>query len=222
MTTPAVAGGHGPQAELDAKAVDRLVFFSDAVIAIIITLMVLEVRLPPLPEHASDADVRDALVALWPKYVAVVLSFLVIGLFWTLHHRRFNRVRHVDAGLVWLNLLFLLALACLPFASAIVAEHGGRTPTILYASIMCAASFITMLLWRSVSGQPEIAADPAAYRELRIAVLMSLISVCFFLGSIAVAFFSPTLAQACWFLVFIANRTAQEVYMRRHRPVSGA
>jgi uncharacterized membrane protein len=83
---------HAHESKLDDRAVDRLVFFSDAVIAIIITLMVLEVRLPALPEHTSDAEVLRALVALWPKYLAVALSFLVIGLFWTLHHRRFNWV----------------------------------------------------------------------------------------------------------------------------------
>jgi uncharacterized membrane protein len=94
----------GRERDLDARAVDRLVFFADAVIAIIITLMVLEVRLPTLAEHASEAEVLRALIALWPKYLAVVLSFLVIGLFWTLHHRRFNRVRRVDSALVWLDL----------------------------------------------------------------------------------------------------------------------
>ena len=56
--------------ELDARAVDRLVFFSDAVIAIIITLMVLEVRLPVLPEHVGEAEVLRAILALWPKYLA--------------------------------------------------------------------------------------------------------------------------------------------------------
>jgi len=109
--------------ELDARAVDRLVFFSDAVIAIIITLMVLEVRLPVLPEHVGEAEVLRAILALWPKYLAVVLSYLVIGLFWTLHHRRFNWVRRVDATLVWLNLLYLLAIACVPFATSLTAEH---------------------------------------------------------------------------------------------------
>jgi len=74
--------------ELDARAVERLVFFSDAVIAIIITLMVLKVRLPQLPEHAGDAALRSALAALGPKYHAVLLSFCVIGLFWMVHHRR--------------------------------------------------------------------------------------------------------------------------------------
>jgi uncharacterized membrane protein len=104
------------------------------------------VRLPPLPEHTSDAEVLRALLALWPKYLAVVLSFLVIGLFWTLHHRRFNWVRRVDAPLVWLNLLFLLAMACVPFATALTAEHPGRTSTIVYAGVLGVASLITSVL----------------------------------------------------------------------------
>jgi uncharacterized membrane protein len=196
------------QHELDAKAVDRLVFFSDAVIAIVITLMVLEVRLPALPEHATDAQVVAALIALWPKYFAVVLSFLVIGLYWTLHHRRFNFVRRVDSQLVWLNLIFLLTMACVPFATALVAEHPDLVGTVVYAATLAILSITAALVWWAVGRRPEIRADPAARREMRIAVVMGLLSAAFFSVSIAVAFVSTLLAKGLWLLFFLANRVA--------------
>jgi uncharacterized membrane protein len=202
--------------ELDARAVDRLVFFSDAVIAIIITLMVLEVRLPVLPEHVGEAEVLRAILALWPKYLAVVLSYLVIGLFWTLHHRRFNWVRRVDATLVWLNLLYLLAIACVPFATSLTAEHPGRTSTIVYAGVLGLATMISALLWRHVGRRPEIMASATASREMHLATLMSVASAGVFVVSIGVAFSSSSLAQYFWVLVFFANRAARYAYDWRH------
>lgn len=211
---------HGHPSKLDDRAVDRLVFFSDAVIAIIITLMVLEVRLPTLPEHTSDAELLRALLELWPKYLAVILSFLVIGLFWTLHHRRFNWVRRVDGTLVWLDLCYLLVLACVPFATSLTSEHPGRISTIVYAGVLALASLLSAVLWWHVGRRPEIASNPEASREMRLATLMSLVSTGVFLLSIAVAFLNAGLAKYCWVLVFLANRVARRIYEWR-RPVSG-
>jgi uncharacterized membrane protein len=208
--------GHGHQSKLDDRAVDRLVFFSDAVIAIIITLMVLEVRLPTLPEHTSDAELLRALLDLWPKYRAVVLSFLVIGLFWTLHHRRFNWVRRVDGTLVWLDLVYLLVLACVPFATSLTSEHPGRTSTIVYAGVLGLASLLSAALWWHVGRRPEIAANAEASREMRLATLMSLVSTAVFALSIAAAFLRPDFAKYLWILVFFANRTARRIYEWRH------
>jgi uncharacterized membrane protein len=213
---------HAHESKLDDRAVDRLVFFSDAVIAIIITLMVLEVRLPTLPEHTSNPEVLRALVAIWPKYPAVALSFLVIGLFWTLHHRRFNWVRRVDAPLVWLDLLYLLVLACVPFATSLTAEHPGRTSAIVYAGVLGLASLISAALWWHVGRRPEIEANAEAFREMRLATLMSLVSTAVFLVSIAVAFVSSDLAKYLWVLVFFANRAARRVYDWRHPVVPRA
>jgi uncharacterized membrane protein len=203
--------------ELDAKAVERLVFFSDAVIAIIITLMVLEVRLPQLPEHAGDAALRSALAALGPKYHAVLLSFCVIGLFWMVHHRRFNRVLRVDAGVVCVNLMFLLTIACVPFATAVMAEHGGLTSVLLYAGVLTAASLTSALLWWAVGRKSIVGQSPEALQEMRIATLMSLTSAAFFIASMGIAFLSTSVAQWSWFLVFGTNWIARELYTR-YRP----
>ena len=120
------------------RAVDRLVVLLGCrSIAIIITLMVLEVRLPTLPEHASDAEVLRALLAIWPKYLAVVLSYpgdrpvldaappaLQLGA-----PRRSPR----SSGS---TCVYLLVLACVPFATALTAEHPGRTSAIVYAGVL--------------------------------------------------------------------------------------
>jgi uncharacterized membrane protein len=70
----------------------------------------------------------------------------VIGLFWTMHHRHFNWVRRVTGRVVWLNLLYLLALATIPYATAVLAVHPGRTGTILYASTLAVVSCISALV----------------------------------------------------------------------------
>jgi uncharacterized membrane protein len=209
------------ESESDARAVDRLVFFSDAVIAIIITLMVLEVRLPALPEHASEAEVRDALIALGPKYVAVLLSFLVIGLFWTPHHRRFNWVRRIDGLLVWCNLIYLLVLASVPFATGLVAEHPGPTSTIVYACVLATSSLVAAVLWWHVKHRPEIIANPRAYREMRVAIWMTIATFFVFLASATVALWNYTLAQYMWVLVFFAGRTVGWVF-HRSKPAEAA
>jgi uncharacterized membrane protein len=205
MPAEPAPGSQGDQ----ARAVDRLVFFTDVVIAIVITLMVLEVRLPPLPPNAGEAAVLQALIDLWPKYVSVVLSFLVVALFWTFHHLRFNWVRQVNPTLVWLNLFYLLAMACVPFATSLTAEHPGRISTIVYAGVLAAASLISALLWWLVGRRPEIVASAVAKREMRLATHLSLATAGLFLLSIGVAFWDSTLAQCVWVLVFFANRAVR-------------
>ena len=75
-------------------------------------------------------------------------------------------MRRVDATLAWLNLLYLLAIACVPFATSLTAEHPGRTSTIVYAGVLGLATLISALLWRHVGRRPEIMASAAASREM--------------------------------------------------------
>jgi uncharacterized membrane protein len=103
-------------------------------------------------------------------------------------------------------------LACVPFATSLTSEHPGRTATIIYAGVLALASVISAVLWWHVSRRSEIKADARAYREMRLATLMSLVSTAVFLVSIGVAFLSSDLAKLFWVLVFFANRAARGVY----------
>ncbi len=95
----------------------RVVAFSDAVIAIAVTLLVLEIRPPQDTEH-----LLHGLAALWPSYVSYVLTFMLIGQIWANHHVLFDHIRHADRVVLFLNTVLLMDVAFLPFAASVLAR----------------------------------------------------------------------------------------------------
>jgi uncharacterized membrane protein len=126
---------------------ERLVAFSDGVIAIAITLLVLDIRLPELPAHADSAALAAALASIAPKIASYALSFLVVGELWYVHHLRFRAINRCDAPLIWLNMLFLLTIGFVPFASSVLSEHPNATSYALYDGTMACASLLSAALW---------------------------------------------------------------------------
>ena len=126
---------------------ERLVFFSDAVVAIAITLLVLEIKLPPLPEEATEAALRAALGHTLPHVLAYVSTFLLIGILWIGHHVKFRSVQHYDGKLLWLNLFFLMGVGFLPFTSGLSAEHHGPTAWQLHTGTLAFTSAASLALW---------------------------------------------------------------------------
>ena len=119
---------------IDEKVgLERLVFFSDAVFAIAITLLALDIHLPVEAAHLTDKQLLTSLLQIWPKYLSFIISFLVIGNFWIAHHHRFSLVTHYDNRLLLLNLLVLMSIAFIPFPTSMISENGNRTATIFYA-----------------------------------------------------------------------------------------
>lgn len=108
--------------EHDRTQLERMTFFSDAVFAIAMTLLVIEVKVPEI--HVLDGMVlAQALVDLLPKYIGFVVSFIVLGRFWVGHHHVMGMLDHADRRLVWINLLFLLAVAFMPFPTAVLSDY---------------------------------------------------------------------------------------------------
>ena len=108
--------------EHDRNQLERLVFSSDAVFAIAITLLVIEVHAPDVPS-LTDAELGRALLAQFSKYIGFVNSFLVIGRFWVGHHQVIGLLRATSRKLVWANLLLLMTIAFMPFPSAVFSEY---------------------------------------------------------------------------------------------------
>src|SRR5687767_14863032 len=128
---------------------ERIVFFSDAVFAIAITLLIIEVKVPHLEHTATDRDFIMSLVQLIPNFVGYFFSFLVIGAYWMGHHKIYGHIVNWNYGLVWRNILFLLAIAFMPFTTAFFSEYPTRlVPIVLYASTFTLAGALEIFLWR--------------------------------------------------------------------------
>jgi uncharacterized membrane protein len=124
----------------------RLEAFSDGVIAIIITIMVLELRLPP----GSGSD-REALVPLLPVFGSYVLSFVHVGIYWNNHHHLLHTVKHVSAGILWSNLHLLFWLSLVPFVTGWMGENRfAEWPVAIWGVVMCMAGCAYYILTHTI------------------------------------------------------------------------
>jgi uncharacterized membrane protein len=162
-------------------ALERLVFFSDAVFAIAITLLVIEVHVPHVPHGSSDQVYLQALADLIPNFIGFVVSFAVIGMFWAGHHRAFSLARHYEPGLVPWNLLLLGTIAFMPFVTAFMsAENHARVPAVLYWSWLLLTALLNLKV-NSYATRPAMVSRglppgaPAAIRRRSTSVMLGAI-----------------------------------------------
>jgi uncharacterized membrane protein len=126
----------------------RVEAFSDGVIAIIITIMVLELK--PKPDTAELAGLKSLL----PVFLSYVLSFLYVGIYWNNHHHMFHSTRHVTGGILWANLHLLFWLSLFPFTTAWVGEnHHAPMPTAAYGFVLLMAAVAYYILQRAIIAQ---------------------------------------------------------------------
>jgi uncharacterized membrane protein len=153
----------------DSRDTNRLEAFSDGVIAIAITLLIIEIHVPPHDEIHGNRDLWNTLWDLWPSYLGYLISFVVIGIMWANHHNIFRHISRVDHYLILINTLFLLFVCFIPFPTGLVAEYlgheGEKTAVIVYSGWFFVTAIVYNLLWRYASGKnrlidPEV--DPAA------------------------------------------------------------
>ena len=206
-TSKTETGSQGRQhsTHQDQFGLERLVFFSDAVFAIAITLLALEIRLPATEQVMSEAMLRRALADLWPKYLSYVVSFLVIGAFWLGHHRKFRLIERYDRRLLWLNLLMLMTVAFIPFPTSVISEYGNTTGTIFYAASMAVSGLMLVALWSYASHHNRLVNPHLDRRQRRLETWRTLMVPAIFLLSIGIALFNDDLAKFSWILIAPAS-----------------
>jgi uncharacterized membrane protein len=149
---------------------ERLVFFSDAVFAIAITLLVIEIHAPHFERGAADAVHLQALASLIPSFISFIISFGVIGMFWMGHHRAFSLAAHYSPRILGWNMALLGVIAFMPFASAYLSANIlQRVPTIFYCAVMLLAALLNLKVNRTATSAPMVdeTADPDAIRYVR-------------------------------------------------------
>jgi uncharacterized membrane protein len=164
---------------------NRLEAFSDGVIAIIITIMVLEMKVP----HGSDFA---SLKPLLPVFLSYVLSFVYVGIYWNNHHHMLQTAKHVTGGILWANLHLLFWLSLFPFVTGWMGEnHFAAMPSALYGLVLLMAAIAYLILQKSIiesQGEGSLLAK-AVGRDFK-----SKLSSLLYVAGVVAAFYSPILS----------------------------
>jgi len=199
-----------------------MILFSDAVFAIAITLLVIEIKVPPIDRHiATDELLLEALDELVPRFIGFVLSFFIIGLYWIIHHRMFGYVVNYTHKLLWLNLIFLLAVVLMPFSTAFYSEyitHFLKVPMIVYASNIIFLGIMNYALWHYLCkpgrGLTEgIGSPERRYFTFRAAIVPSVFLL------IAIIYLTVSPRYAVWIPAFVpvVIRLYRSYYFKKHK-----
>lgn len=204
-----------PQAQA-TKALDRLIFLSDGVFAIAITLLVLGINVPEIPAALQEAQLSGKLFGLWVPIATYVLSFIILGVYWMTHQRIFQYIQRSDNGLIWLNVFFLMTVAFLPIPTKVLGMYGDRQPAVIFyvGSLMITGLFIILLWWYATRDHRLVDKQLDA-ALIRHHMQRALIAPLIFLLSIGLSFMSPYLAEFSLLLIGVVIMIHDRHY--RHR-----
>jgi uncharacterized membrane protein len=194
---------------------DRVLFFSDAVMAIAITLLVVDLRVPDVVLNAGDQLHDDK-----GRILGFAISFLVIGLFWMGHHRLFRYITALDRPVIFLNLLFLGTIAFLPYPTALLFASSTKqvAATVFYAACVAGAGLMELAIWLyalRADGLVPASISPASRRYVTALILPT--PVVFGL-SIPVAFVAPGVAPFTWILLVPIGRLLPRIMRAKEPP----
>ena len=185
----------------------RLEAFSDGVLAIIITIMVLELKIPEEPSF-------QALFAHWPVFLSYLISFVYIGIYWNNHHHVFQVVKTVNGKILWANLLLLFSLSLIPFTSAWLGEHYQATaPVATYGIILLFSglsfTLLVSLILRYADEDKLLQAAIGNNFKNMLSILVLIIGV-------GLSFYNTSLAILCYSIValiwFIPDRRIEKIF----------
>jgi uncharacterized membrane protein len=189
---------------------NRLEAFSDGVLAIIITIMVLELKVP----HEADLHALEPII---PVFLSYVLSFLYVGIYWNNHHHMFHSAKHVSGGILWANLHLLFWLSLFPFSTAWMGEnHLAPMPTAAYGVVLLMAAIAYYVLQQTIIANqgPDSLLKSAVGRDWK-----GKLSPLCYVAAIGLAFVSPWIASAIYTFVamiwLVPDRRIERVMQER-------
>ena len=193
-----------PVFESDTKETGRVEAFSDGVFGIAMTLLVLDIKVPP---PGNGARLAEALLSQWPAYFSYVTSFLTVLIMWMNHHKLFRHIHRVNHPFLVLNGLLLMGVTLVPFPTALLAAYightGERTAAAVYSGWFVVISIFFNLLWRYPAARGRLLArnyDPAAVaaitRQYRVGPLL-------YTAAFALAFFNVAVSVGLCFALAV-------------------
>jgi uncharacterized membrane protein len=218
---------------------ERTMYFSDAVFAIAITLLVLDIRLPEVSEEQLKTQLPSLVLGLGSEVLGFVITFLVIGFYWLAHHRMFHYINRYDGRLLWMNILFLMSVAFLPFPTSVLSKEsttldfnetsssvqillftGGNSSSqqfavAFYAGSAAVTGLLLSWLWFYATSGHRLVADYLSPRLVSLFLLQTLLPSLMFLLSIGISLISADAATFSWLLIPITLSLLSRTHFRR-------
>ncbi len=170
---------------------ERVEFLSDAVFSIVMTLLVVQIKVPEL-EHISDAQLVGEIVALLPLFVGYFVSFSVVSMYWMSHHALFHFfTKKVDRALMYLNMLLLLLISMIPFSAHFIGQYPDRSPAIIFYGVnLVLLGLVGIWMFYHVVSRVHLAHPDLTKRTIKQAKIRQLLTPSFAVLGIIFSFIS--------------------------------
>lgn len=178
----------------------RLEAFSDGVFAIVITLLILDIRIPVVP----PSELGPALVRILPQVLTYILSFFIVGLYWHMHHQVATQVKLIDGAFIWLNLVWLLSVSMLPFPTALLGRYPLQPiPLTVYGINLILVNVTGFVILAYLQKHPGLRFIPMSRTELRATAPIYVIVNTLYVLAIGAAWFFPWLSYGIYIFVLL-------------------
>ena len=199
---------HSAKVFEDKTGLDRIVFFSDAVMAIAITLLVIELKVPEIARELVNTQLLSALLKLWPRIVSYILSFAIISNYWLYHHRTFRNIRRYDYHLIILNLIYLFFVALLPFTTRLLGLYPyTRLAVVIYSINVFPLGVVMFEILRYAYVGNRLIDESITPTEIRHLIHFTTRGATVFIFCIVVSIIFPKVTFIVWLLAFIGRST---------------
>jgi uncharacterized membrane protein len=183
---------------------DRLKTLADGVFAIVMTILVLELSVPIISEASADGGLAHGLTEMWPEFLIYGLSFLVLGIFWLIHHMIFDAIAYYDSTLSWLNIIFLMFVALIPFSTALFGEYGAvQITATVYGINMLLIFNMGWAMWSYVTRKPQLIVDDLDPDIVKGGKKMGLVYTLILVPAIGISFVSPVTSFVIYSLMVV-------------------
>ncbi len=180
----------------------RLETLTDGVFAIVMTLLILDIKVPMVPRASVTEDLPAALTLLWPRILSYAISFVLLGVYWIGHHALFHYIRKSDRTLLWINMIFMMAVAFVPFSAALMSEYGRQAIAVrIYGLNQLAAGLSLYAQWWYATRGRRLVDHDLDPRIIRLASQRILMAPLFYTVAIVVSGYEPILCVLIYALV---------------------
>jgi len=180
----------------------RLEGLTDAVFAIAMTILVLDIHVPELLEHATSADLFSSLTPLWPRIASFGVSFIILGMFWVAHHTEFRYIKKIDHMLIWLNIFYLLFISLLPFTAALLGRYPqNQTAVVIYGLHLMMMVIFQYLIWHHAVSRKGLVVEDLDPRVNKLADRVGYLGIGAYVVAIALSFWNVNFALAIYVVI---------------------